>query len=266
MSVPPNDASYPTGPPKTAFERVIHSLDQESFNSLRYAYIDALLTFSLFSTKRESPRIWRPVVLENAFSTGKDIPKVLGITKEEGVLVCRMFKDSIPNDHPTRESCAEAALGVVKKFPRLFEEMDVEMMTHLLLRYFLLYSTESLVSFRKIEKIPDADEDDTTFEFGPGLKAIKHIPASTYILTANGSFSSNEVDAGVGGPFVIHVRTCLEPGAGDGAASEKTQRRLILGPMEFAIVNHDCKPNCQVSSVRFYPGRFGFLTRRLVST
>ncbi|TFK69901.1 hypothetical protein BDN72DRAFT_959214 [Pluteus cervinus] len=263
----PTDASYPLGPPKTSFERVIHSLDQEKFEVDRYAYIDAVLTFSLFCPKPTRKKLSRPgdsdsgccrvLVLENALSSlgssgagasASNLKPEYGsgglgtiITNEEGVLLCQMCKASIQKDEPTRESCWKAAEEVRKQFPHLFnEETDVGIMTHLLLRYFLLFSTESPVSFRKVEKISETDSDgvDTGSTFGPGLKAIKQIPASTYVLTANGSMSSNEIDR----PFVIRIRAC-QPDVNTSTSSEK---RIVLGPIGFTIINHDCQPNCEI--------------------
>ncbi|TFK69900.1 hypothetical protein BDN72DRAFT_959213 [Pluteus cervinus] len=226
MSNSSTDASYPLGPPKTAFERVIHSLDQENFEADRYAYIDALLTFSLMATKRRpgGGRAGRALVLDNALKDPQALN--LAITKQEGISLCDFCRASISREQPTRERCYETALEVQEMFPNLFEETDVDIMTHVLLRYLLLHSEESSICLRKIRKTTD----DGVRIFGAGLKAIKQIPASIYILTAGGSMSSNEVESG--GKFVIRS----QPGA--------TDKKLILGPIRF--VNHDCKPNCQI--------------------
>ncbi|TFK69907.1 hypothetical protein BDN72DRAFT_579068 [Pluteus cervinus] len=211
-------ASYPEGPPETAFERVVHALDKENFKAEPYAYMDALIAFSLFSTKRR-PNGDRALALENTSDSDH-----VGITKEEGVVIAHMCATSIPKDKPTRQSCHETASGIQEKLPHVFGETDIEIMIHLLLRYFLLYSEESPVGIQKIVKIAD----NGVQTICAGLKAKKQIPALTYLLSANGSLSSDGVGSG-------GLAVDSQPSA---------NRKFIRGPLHF--VNHDCQPNCEV--------------------
>lgn len=49
-------SSYPDGPPSSAFENLVSTLDQQFFPSETFARIDDILTYSIFATKRKSQR------------------------------------------------------------------------------------------------------------------------------------------------------------------------------------------------------------------
>jgi hypothetical protein len=72
-----------------------------------------------------------------------------------------------------------------------------------------------------------------------GLECTRPISAGTYILTAGGSMSSDNV---YGGGLSVITRSTGQLGPGG--------ERLILGPLRFA--NHECEPNCQVSILIFF--------------
>ncbi|TFK69906.1 hypothetical protein BDN72DRAFT_959219 [Pluteus cervinus] len=218
--------SYPDNPPETVLGHAVNALGKENFEADRYAYIDALITFSLFFTHLRSDN-QRALPLDDTLDLG-----CLAITEEEGSHIYQTCHRSIPKDQPlepTRQSCRETASSIQEKFPRLFEETDVEIMTGLLLRYFLSYSEDSPVRVRKTTKTGD----DGVRTLCAELKAIRQIPALTYILSANGLVSSNEAESG--GLFILQG----QPGT--------AEKRLILGPFRF--LHHDCQPNCQILPV-----------------
>lgn len=95
----------------------------------------------------------------------------------------------------------------------------------LLYRYSLLYSSGSCVGILKVSHTRRK----ATF----GLKAIRAIPAGTFIMETCSSMSLDL--ASTQGPSIIDAapNQLGPPGP-----------RLILGP--FRLVNHDCKPNAQV--------------------
>jgi hypothetical protein len=105
------------------------------------------------------------------------------------------------------------------------------MIFSLLLRYSLLHSEYSSIKLTKVN---------CDGEISAGLECTKHIPASTYILTAGGSMSSDNYGVNVGGLSVV-IRGARQLGP--------ENERLLLGPLRF--VNHGCMPNCQVSIPHF---------------
>jgi hypothetical protein len=93
------------------------------------------------------------------------------------------------------------------------------------MRYYLLHSIHSSV---KISKVTYGGQ------IVAGLECTKPIHASTYILTAGASMSSDNY--GMGGGLSVIMRGARQLGP--------ENERLILGPLRFA--NHECRPNCQV--------------------
>src|SRR4029077_3829079 len=96
----------------------------------------------------------------------------------------------------------------------------------LLYRYSLLYSSGSSVRIIKVSH--------TGQEASFGLKATHPIPAGTFIMETCSSMSLDCTSTP--GPSVIEAASNQLGPIGP---------RLILGPFRF--VNHDCKPNAQVS-------------------
>ncbi len=103
----------------------------------------------------------------------------------------------------------------------------------ILLRYHLFLSAESPVGFQKVASRTFGNYG-AVKTFSPGLKAKKCIPPLTYLMTASGSMSSNEVTSASSERFVVPS----QPGA-------TTDKRFLLGPIRF--ISHSCRPNCEVS-------------------
>jgi hypothetical protein len=228
---------YPEGLPDSEPERMFHALNLEAFTSKSYARVDDILVYSLFATKvrHRNYRALDPYPIGEQEKIGAN----------NGRSIAKICFREIDAANPTWQACVDTAGVLKKEYPKLFLEQDSKIMSQyvsftallalfgmlrlysLLLRYSLLHSAHSLV---KLDKVTYGGR------ICAGLRATQHIPACTFILTTCSSMSSDLY--GADGGFSIIESTAQQLGP--------IGQRLILGPFRFA--NHECEPNCQVSS------------------
>ena len=109
--------SYPEQPPRNAFERCIAFLNNQSFISSSFSIVDDALVYSLFSSKRRING-YRAIITACAF--GEEDPP---ITKEEGILICNIYKEHIReqgkgNEESIRKACNAMSIALPDIFTR----------------------------------------------------------------------------------------------------------------------------------------------------
>ena len=104
--------SYPDGAPVTEFENRIAILNQQAFPSALFAYMDDILVYALFASKRRqsSYRMWKP---DTAFQEGQ-----LPISKEDGLKIRHIYG-------AYAGAIANAAQALVTELPNVFNEENM---------------------------------------------------------------------------------------------------------------------------------------------
>ena len=205
-----------------------------------FAKADSFLIFIAFAQKGKKRR-HHAVKPEPAQSSANHAP----LSNEDGILAANICKRQFDGSEPSWEAvvqsvsdlkdqildfCSEdkdwsACLSQCAHFISLsFPSSHFSI--SLLYRYSLLYSSGSSVKIMKVSH----NRQQASF----GLKATRTIPAGVYIMETCSSMSLDT--ASTPGPSVIEAAPNQLGPIGP---------RLILGP--FRLVNHDCKPNAQVS-------------------
>jgi hypothetical protein len=106
--------SYPDKEPKNEFERRIALLNDQSFHSSSFSTVDNALVYSLFSSKRRTTG-YRTMIPDLAFR------EELSITKEQGHIICRIYKDCVGEQGNGLEgSLEEACNSMVTALPDVF--------------------------------------------------------------------------------------------------------------------------------------------------
>jgi hypothetical protein len=108
------ESTYPDGPPQTATEKLLHSLNLQAFPILSYGEVDDTLVYSLFATKRR-PNSYRQL-------NPSSISSVRLLTASEGIAIARICHSQISEENPTREACYRVAMQLVRTYPHLFME------------------------------------------------------------------------------------------------------------------------------------------------
>ena len=235
--------------PTSKVHQQINKLNLEAYPSEMFARADSLLVFSAFISKGKKRRHHH--VKPQAAQFFDSHPP---LSKEDGILgahIChQQFNGSEPNwdaviqsvdnlqhqilDFHSDQKGWSACLRQYAYF-YAFIPPSPHFSISLLYRYSLLYSSDSSVC---IGKVTHSGE-----EASFGLKATRDIPDSTFIIETCSSMSLDCTSAP--GISVIQAGPSQLGPVGP---------RLILGPFRF--VNHDCKPNAQVSFT-LYSSMFG---------
>jgi len=107
--------SYPEKPPQNVFEQCIALLNNQSFDSSSFSIVDDALVYSLFSSKRRTNG-YRTMVPDRAF--GEEEPP---ITKEQGIMIRRIYKDCVGEQgNGLEESIRAACNSMVTALPYVF--------------------------------------------------------------------------------------------------------------------------------------------------
>jgi hypothetical protein len=111
-----NVSSYPDGAPANELERVISSLNLQTFPADLYAAADDIIVYSLFATKsREtSYRALKPF----------QIAGLLGISTADAIEIARICNKHIDRNNPTVDACAAAVMSLRMSFQDLFLRFD----------------------------------------------------------------------------------------------------------------------------------------------
>ena len=226
--------------PTSKVHQQINTLNSQAYPSEMFAKADSFLIFTAFVQKGKKRR-HHAVVSEPAQSSAKHNP----LSKEDGTLAAKIcmqqFNGSDPSWGAVVQSVSDLQDKILdfcsddKEWSACLKQYAPFMPSShppdhfsisLLYRYSLLYSSRSSVRIIKVSH--------TGQEVSFGLKAIHPIPASTFIMETCSSMSLDCTSTP--GPSVIEAAPNQLGPMG---------QRLILGP--FRLVNHDCKPNAQVS-------------------
>jgi len=228
--------------PDSAVHQQINALNREAYLSAIFAKADDLLLFMAFAKKGKKRR--HHAVIPALAQTGK--PACL--SNEEGKLGANICKELFSGNKPSWQvvvQSVEALQHHISKFRSedmhwsaclsqyacfflLLPAHQSHFSISLLYRYSLIYSSDSSVGILKMTH----NRQNATF----GLKAKRLLPAGSYIMETCSSMSLDL--ASESGPSVIESTL---------GQSGPLGPRLILGP--FRLVNHDCKPNAQVSAL-----------------
>ena len=225
--------------PNSRVHRQINTLNSQAYASEIFAKADDLLMFVAFAKKGK--KCCHHEVLPEPAQSGN--PTCL--SKEEGILAANICKQQFNGSEPSWEAIVESVNSLqwqieafhsddkhwsscLRQYARFV--LRSILLSHfsisLLYRYSLLYSSGSSITILKVSHTCQK----ATF----GLKAIQAIPDGMYIMETCSSMSLNI--ASNPGPSIIEAAPSQLGLPGP---------RLILGP--FCLVNHDCKPNAQVS-------------------
>jgi len=226
--------------PTSKVHQQINILNHQAYPSEMFAKADSFLIFIAFIQKGKKCR-HHAVVPEPAQSSAKHNP----LSKEDGTLAAKICMQQFNGSEPSWEAVVQSISNLQDKIldfrsddkdwsaclrqyaPFIPSSSPLSYFSiSLLYRYSLLYSSGSSVRIIKVTH--------TGQEASFGLKATHPIPAGTFIMETCSSMSLDCASAP--GPSVIEAAPSQLGPLG---------QRLILGPFRF--VNHDCKPNAQVS-------------------
>ena len=230
--------------PASEVHQQINTLNCQAYWSEMFAKADSFLILIAFVQKGKK-HCHHAVKPEPAQPSASHYP----LSKEDGILAARICKQHFSGSEPSWEAVVQsvsdlqdkisdfgsdakdwpACLSQYASFMPLFPSPS-QFSISLLYRYSLLYSSGSSIWITKVSH--------TSQEASFGLKATCDIPASTFIMETCSSMSLDCTSTP--GPSVIESAPNQLGPIGP---------RLILGP--FRLVNHDCKPNAQVSFVSF---------------
>jgi len=222
----------------------INTLNRQAYRSEMFAKADSFLIFTAFVQKGKKHR-HHAVKPEPAQPSISHYP----LSKEDGVLAAKICKQHFSGSEPSWEAVVQSVSDLQDKIPDFCSDdkdwpaclsqyvpfmpsspSPPQLSISLLYRYSLLYSSTSSVQITKVSH--------TGQEASFGLKATRNIPASTFIMETCSSMS-------------LDCTSTPSPSVIESAPNQLGPMgpRLILGP--FRLVNHDCKPNAQVSFVLF---------------
>jgi hypothetical protein len=242
-------------------------LNREAYPHEMFARADDLIIFVAFVNKGKkrrshavSPEPAQPQpcgddrnsTLDFEESEGQEHPPE-GISNEEGTLGAKICRDLFSGKEPSWETAVKSVKALqeqIKAFQREDKRWSAclsqyahalllpvhlsHSLVSLLYRYSLMYSSGSSAKILKVTHTRKK----ATF----GLKAARKIPSGSFIMETCSSMSRDPASSQ--GPSVIEPAPKQLGPQGP---------RLILGPFRF--VNHDCKPNAQVSFIQcsLYP-------------
>lgn len=107
--------SYPETPPRNAFEQRIALLNNQSFVSSSFSFVDDALVYALFSSKRRRNG-YRAMIPDRAF-----LEEEPPITKEQGIEIRRIYKDCVGEQGTGLEESIQAACdSMVMALPHVF--------------------------------------------------------------------------------------------------------------------------------------------------
>jgi hypothetical protein len=111
-NVDSNVSSYPDGVPINALERLVASLNLQSFPTNLYSAADDIIVYALFASKSRisSYRALHPVTISGP----------LGMSVSDGISIANICSIYIGQGDPTVESCAAAVAAFRTSFPQLF--------------------------------------------------------------------------------------------------------------------------------------------------
>ena len=232
--------------PTSKVHRQINILNRQAYPSEMFAKADSFIIFTAFVQKGKKRRhhAVKPEPAQSNPDPDSDTNHP-PLSKEDGVLAAHICKQHFSSGEPSWEAVVQSVKDLQDKILD-FRSDDKDWSaclrqyapfmpsspppshfpTSLLYRYSLLYSSGSSVRIIKVTH--------TGQEACFGLKATRPIPAGTFIIETCGSMSLDCTPTP--GPSVIEAAPNQLGPMG---------QRLILGP--FRLVNHDCKPNAQVS-------------------
>jgi hypothetical protein len=112
--------SYPDCAPVTDFEKMVATLDSETYLSHRYAAVDDVIVDVFFRKKRQ-PAYYNRLQL-------KKIGSGLFPTDEEGLDIARLCYRMVSRGNPTLDECRTVGETIREHYPKLFQPDDVPLL------------------------------------------------------------------------------------------------------------------------------------------